>query len=413
MTAIAKTCITAHSGAILSRNGYGLYTNPFRGFGRGRVRFQFDDPTYDPTTSPLGYKAGAHWVQVSTSPNIWDYWREATNWDYEFGYVQPEYTQYAKIQSPCSVLIANLEGITSTYGIFQACANIHDVYNFYAPDTDNVVAGFRNCIGMRSCDIIELGPCSSDHTYLDLFAGCTSLTKAPFFDFEPTVTDVADMFLGCSSLVEVPLYDTSHITHFGGLYGGNTGMFRNCTALEHVPLLDTSSAVSTACMFYNCTSLKNTPLFNTSNVRVMDRMFTNCYALESVPLYDTSSVADMSYMFRSCTSIESLPLFDTGSVVNFEAMLHGCTALKSIPLFDTSSCGSTGTSARCNGMCAGCVSVEEGALELYQQWVTQPEGYPSHSLRYTDTFLNCGANTVTGVSDLQQIPTTWGGLKEV
>lgn len=413
MSGSARVRLKSHDGGMLSKNGYALYVDPFRGFGTGRVRFQFDDATYDPTTSPLGYKTGAHWVQVCASPNIWDYWREATNWDYEFGYVQPEYTQYARIQSPCSVLIANLEGITSTYGIFQACANVHDVYNFYAPDTNNVVAGFRNCVGMRSCDIIELGPCSSNHTYLNLFAGCTSMTKAPFFDFEPTVTDVCDMFVGCTSLVEVPLYDTSHITHFGGLYGGATGMFRNCTALEHVPLLDTSSAVSTSHMFYNCTSLKNTPLFNTSNVTMMSFMFTNCFALEDVPLYDTSSVVNMSYMFTSCSSIESIPLFDTSSVVNFEAMLFHCSSLKRIPLFNTSSCGSTGTSASCNDMCEGCVSVEEGALELYQQWTTQPEGYPSHHLRYVDTFLNCGIDTVTGLADLQQIPTTWGGLKEV
>ena len=93
-------------------------------------------------------------------------------------------------------------------------------------------------------------------------------------------------------------------------------------------------------------------------------------------------------------------------------MLFHCSSLKRIPLFNTSSCGSTGTSARCNDMCEGCVSVEEGALELYQQWTTQPEGYPSHQLRYADTFLNCGANTVTGLSDLQEIPTSWGGLKE-
>lgn len=42
MTAEVKTFITSHSGSILSRNGYGLYTNPFRGFGSGRVRFQFN-----------------------------------------------------------------------------------------------------------------------------------------------------------------------------------------------------------------------------------------------------------------------------------------------------------------------------------------------------------------------------------
>lgn len=404
MTAIAKTCITAHSGAILSRNGYGLYTNPFRGFGTGRVRFQFDDPTYDPTTSPLGYKTGAHWMQVSTSPNIWDYWRKGTNWSFEFG--GQSYPSQARIQSPCSVLIANLEGITNIGYMFQYCTNIHDMYNFYAPDATNVYHTFENCTGVRTFDILSMESASA---YYYTFAGCTSMEKAPEFEFSQYATGLTSatgMFAGCTSLVNVPLYDTSRVTDF-------RDMFRGCTSLEHVPLLDTGSGTSMENMFYNCHELKNTPLFDTSNVTDMRRMFTNCFSLESVPLYDTSSVRTLTDMFAYCSSIESIPLFDTSSVVDFDAMLFHCSSLKRIPLFNTSSCGSTGTSASCNDMCEGCVSVEEGALELYQQWTTQPEGYPSHHLRYADTFLNCGVNTVTGLSDLQQIPTTWGGLKEV
>lgn len=399
MAAIAKKCITAHSGAILSRNGYGLYTNPFRGFGRGRIRFQFDDPTYDPRGN--WYHSGAQWVQVSASPNIWDYWREDTDWDFEFGGVSS--ASEARIKSPCSVLIANLEGITDINSMFQLCTNIHDVYNFYAPDATDVVHVFDCCSGVQTFDIVSMESATS---YYRAFANCTSMTKAPMFDFSQYATGLTgadNMFAGCSSLVNVPLYDTSMITDF-------EGMFIGCTALEHVPELDTSSATNMSYMFSGCSSLKNTPLFSTSNVTNMRGMFTNCTSLQTVPLYDTANVRTMSTMFKGCSSIESIPLFNTASVEDFTSMLFGCSSLKRIPLFDTSSSNSTALYGKCRDMCEGCVSVEEGALELYQQWSTQTGGYPGH---HSDTFLNCGVNTVTGLSDLQQIPTTWGGLKEV
>ena len=404
MTAIAKTCITAHSGAILSRNGYGLYTNPFRGFGRGRVRFQFDDPTYDPTTSPLGYKTGAHWEHVCSEPNIWDYWREATDWSYEFGGVS--YDAEAKIQSPCSVLIANLEGITDIIGMFYLCTKIHDVYNFYAPDATGVEHVFDYCSGVRTFDIVSMESATS---YYRTFANCTSMTKAPMFIISRSATGLSGMqymFYGCSSLVNVPLYDTSMVTDFRGMFG-------KCTSLEHVPELDTGSATLMSDMFQGCSSLVDVPEFDTSNVGNMQSMFSNCRSLEYVPLFDTANVKVMTNMFAYCESIESVPLFNTASVENFTGMLFECSSLKHIPLFDTSSCGATGYGyTNCTAMCSGCVSVESGALDLYNQWITQSEGHPYPSTQYQNTFKNCGINTVTGLAELQQIPTSWGGLKE-
>lgn len=389
---------------MLSKNGYALYVDPFRGFGTGRVRFQFDDNTYDPTTSPLGYKAGAHWVQVSTSPNIWDYWREDTNWRLEFGTASANPSE-ALIQSPCSVLIANLEGITNIHSMFRFCTKIHDVYNFYAPDTTTAIRVFDNCTGVRTFDIVSM---ESSNSFTLTFGNCISMAKAPMFEFSPHTVSTASMFEGCTSLVDVPLYDTSTVTDFAG-------MFLGCTALEHVPEFDTVSAHSMQGTFSGCLSLKDIPLFNTPNVEVMTTMFRGCRLLKTVPLYDTSNVWNMAGMFDGCTSLESVPLFDTSSVESFQEMFMGCSSLKRIPLFDTSSAiytpsaATSGIYSYCFNMFDGCVSVEEGALALYQQWIAQTGGYPAN---HTDTFRNCGANTVTGLAELQQIPTSWGGLKE-
>lgn len=382
MTAAVQTVLTSNGGSILTKNGYGIFVDPFRGIGAGRVRFQFDSPTYDPTTSPVGYKAGAHWEQVCKSPNIWDYWRNDTDWNYEFGH--KTLSTYSRIQAPCSVLAANLEGITDVSYMFQLCTKVHDVYNFYAPDATNARCLFNSCTGMVSCEILSLESATAGYR---TFYNCTSMTTAPLFTH--SYTSAVEMFMNCSSLVNVPLYDTSGIARLDG-------MFRACSSLEHVPAFDTGSATSTAEMFYWCHALKDTPLFDTSNVTDMHNMFISCYALENVPLYDTSNVTNMSKMFNGCRSLEGVPLFNTASVVNFGDMLNGCSALKRIPLFDTSSCGSSGT---CDYMCNDCSAVEDGAFELYQQWVGQAAGYP---LRHSHTFLNCGAN--------QQIPSSWGGL---
>lgn len=404
MTASAKTIITSHSGDILTRNGFGLYINPFRDVGPGHIRFQFDDPTYDPRGN--WYRPGAQWVQVSTSPNIWDYWRESTNYYNEFGGISTP--SESKIKSPCAVVVANMEGITDIDSAFHYCENIHDIYNFYAPDA-SARRTFEGCHYLEDCDIIALGENSTEESmYLQTFGNCRSLAKAPFFELSPYATELNGTFAGCTSLVEVPLYDTSHITNSSGLA---VGTFENCTSLEHVPLLDTSSMTSMRRMFDGCYSLVDVPLFDTSNVTDMDWMFYGCSSLERVPLFDTSSVREMDNMFYGCSSLEQVPLFDTSLVHDFGYMFYGCTSLKRVPLFNTSSCDASSSNNTCEAMFYGCASVEGGALDLYNRWISQPGGHP-YTYEARGPFKNCGIDTQTGLAELQQIPKSWGGLKE-
>jgi hypothetical protein len=62
-------------------------------------------------------------------------------------------------------------------------------------------------------------------------------------------------------------------------------------------------------------------------------------------------------------------------------------------------------------MFSGCSNVSGGALDLYNQIVAtgwQPAYYDC----YRDAFRNCGILTESGYHDLEQIPVSWGGLKE-
>ena len=345
---------------------------PYPQLGPMKVRFQFVDETYDPNGS--WYRSGHQWTQVSTSPNVWDYYRNGTDWTFEFGTL----TSSQIIRSPAYVIEANLDGITDISYLFAGATNILSAEKFYAPDATTTPHLFDGCINLGYAEILSL---ESSSSYMYTFARCTSLVDAPYFAFSQNATEAYSMFAGCTSLVNVPLYDTSRIRRFGAVSGESWGMFGGCTSLRTVPLLDMSSAISLDGMFYGCTSLVKVPLFITGSVRSFNSMFANC------------------------TSLESIPLFDTHNATNIASMFVNCTSLRAVPLFDTSSCDST--NGRSSSMFSGCVSVERGALDLYKQISTQAS-YPT-TLNRQSMFLNCGANTSSGLAELNQIPTSWGG----
>ena len=162
---------------------------------------------------------------------------------------------------------------------------------------------------------------------------------------------------------------------------------------------DTSSVTDTWSMFENCSSLVSIALFDTSNVTCMNSMFCGCSSLETVPLFNTSNVTEMIYMFYECSNLETVQLFDTSNVTDMYAMFQNCSSLETVPLFDTSNVSDM------SYMLYGCVMVQHGALALYQQASSQ-QNPPSS---YTYCFDNCGANTQTGIDELYEIPSSWGG----
>ena len=132
-------------------------------------------------------------------------------------------------------------------------------------------------------------------------------------------------------------------------------------------------------LFRGNTSLLEVINANADGVTNMASMFASCSNLTAAHLYNTSSTSNMIMMFSSCTSLTTVPLFDTSSVTTVRQMFRECT------------------------------SVQTGALALYQQMSTQANPPTTTS----QCFNNCGSNTVTGASELAQIPTTWGGTMSV
>lgn len=184
---------------------------------------------------------------------------------------------------------------------------------------------------------------------------------------------------------------------WSGLFNPTSG---NNTWLIEVVQANTSRVDDMSDMFRNCVSLTLVSLFDMEGVLNASGMFYGCSSLSLVPQFEIVSAEDISHMFQGCTSLTSMPLFDTYSARDMSYMFADCELLASIPLFDVF------YAEDMSSMFQGCRKVQGGALALYEQASTKEIPLTSHS----NTFTDCGVGTPTGLSELQQIPTSWGGL---
>lgn len=217
------------------------------------------------------------------------------------------------------------------------------------------------------------------------------------------INTMEGMFAGCEKLY----YVTDDIYSRCYYVTNMSNMFQACHRLQTIPTLDTHNTVDMGGMFYAATSMTEAPVLDTHNVVNFFGMFgecTNLVDVSNVSNYDTSKAEDMGYMFYNNSSLEHLPTLDTHNVYGFQYMCCGCTSLREVPLLNTSSCIDNEDSD-CRCMFKDCVSVEHGALDLYNQISTQPGGYPNN--RKSEMFRNCGVNTTTGAAELAQIPAAW------
>lgn len=250
------------------------------------MRFQFDDSTYDPTNESWG--SGSFWVQVSSSPNVWDYTYASTNWGAKFT------RRFQDRNNVVHVVGANLLGVES------------------------VGSAFYECTALRSVGTLDI---STATAVSNLFASCSALNSVTSLN-TASATEMRNMFEGCLSLTAIPSLNTSHVTTMAY-------MFHGCKLLTSVPLFDTSNVTSMSSMFEGCSSLTSVPLFDTSNVTMMSNMFNACSSLAAAPSFDTSRVTNMSTMFQGCSSLTTVPLYNTVNVANVSSMFSSCRYVES------------------------------------------------------------------------------------
>lgn len=187
------------------------------------------------------------------------------------------------------------------------------------------------------------------------------------------VTDARGAFQGLGNLVKV-----SGITGMGSSLSSVVQMFGNCTNLVRVDPFYGDYIGDCSQMFENCTSLAVAPRFGITPTKTYN-MFSGCSSLVNMPKMWMNSVGDASHMYYGCSSLTSIDGYDG----NYSMYLSISNA---------------------NYMFSGCVNVASGILDLYNVWTGSPPlGNPSH----TDTFHNCGINSVSGSAELAQIPADW------
>ena len=206
------------------------------------------------------------------------------------------------------------------------------------------------------------------------------------------ITDMSSMFGGCAAITSVPLFATSNVTNM-------SSMFSECTSLVTVPIFDLTNVDYVSQMFYGCTSMTTAPFFNLSNVSDVYGMFENCSSLTTVPAYALDNCTSTGSMFAFCTSLTTVPQLDLSNMTDTGWMFNGCTSFTTIPLLNLPNIESM------SGMFQDCTNVQSGALALYQQLSTQSNPPQYHE----GMFMHCGQDTQTGLAELNQIPTSWGG----
>lgn len=393
------------------------------------LRFTFSLPDYDPTVAGVG--THGTWTKVeSSNQNEWDWTTEGVSTSGEFKNAfkdssnlvsvrckifESSLNAYELFYNNSSLINVYLQNATGIYGsavsFFEDCSNLKNIVLTGANniETTSYFAGY--CSNLESVYIDSLENCTSLNA---AFTDCTKL-KDVRIGYIPNVTNLYTTFRNCSSLESVYLDIPSVTTCYQAFYGcsklktvilkntGNVeslnGTFSQCVALETAPDLDTSSCTTFGSVFFNCKSLKDVPVYETSNCTNFDEAFKQCENLEYIRI-DVSSALSMVAMFSGCTGLLDVEFIgNTGNVENFRQLFSNCSSLKNLPFFDTSS------AVDVTLMFDGCINVESGAVEMYEQM----EASATIS-DYADCFTNCGINTIRGIGDLTKIPTGWGGL---
>lgn len=215
------------------------------------------------------------------------------------------------------------------------------------------------------------------------------------YDLYYNNADWAGMFAGKSWLVDVIDANLDGVTSVGGLCNGATN-------LETLKISSVKDATSFGGFFNSNLKLVSVYIGSALSVTSL-AMFLNAFlsSLQSVFIECGSACTDFTQMCKTCTALKKVTISgDTSNVTSIAYMFDGCTLLKFVPLFDTPKVSNAGY------VLNGCRKIERGALALYTQLSTKANP-PTY---YVDAFKDCGADTASGLAELQQIPTSWGGL---
>ena len=174
------------------------------------MRFQFSQSDFDPTTaSNPSWPSSATWTQVSSSPNVWDFKHENSDW-------RVSNSIFFSLRTNFSVLGANT--------MFASMPHCRTLPMFDFSNVQSIEAMF-NASYLEEIPDYDFSSVSGSIT--NLCQGCSSLKSVPDFTFTVNNLTLVDAsFQGCVSVESgaLSMYNklsastsiTSHQWTFGG-----------------------------------------------------------------------------------------------------------------------------------------------------------------------------------------------------
>ena len=409
------------------------------------LRFRFYND-FDPTTELSDQSAyGATWTHVTH--NIYDWTFNSTDWHLArdpsgssntsvwnmYMYRDGSRWVYPMSSRDLDIIDSDLTGVTSVNRLFQGASWVHDC----VLKNTSSVADWTSCFynGNRGCKLstlnrLDMSGVTDPSNLSTMFGACTYLTGDIILDI-PNMTgsfttamfvNTKNYFIGPGSFtINMPncsgsnlsgsngiivlttntgAYDVPVTLNFGGSVTSLKNFFRGSTGISQVTINGwNTSGVSCQNLFSGCTHL------STINLPSNAKFTGNCASafqqtpITATPTIDVSDVTDSGYMFYYCTSLETAASYTMPSCTTTQYMFFNCTSLKQVPAITCPAVTNT------RNMFNTCTAVESGALDMYNYLSTKATPVTT----YTNTFYNCGSDTVTGQAELSQIPSSWGG----
>ena len=337
-------------------------------FGYGYGKFELNNTTYSPTTTP--YKLNftdeltsfslmnSNVTKIISFPNT----SKVKSLNSAFSYAQMKYLDIKDWD------LSGVEDINFAFSYLQKCVNIK--FN-----TD-ILKGKTSAQGLfGGCSVLEivntnvltdgviLGESTTDITNASyMFYGCKKIQSVTMDANH--ITNTSHMFDGCSSLTKIN----------GGVWKDVTDasyMFANCSSLD-MNLFNTNSVFWQSLISSNCTNMRgmfNGCNFGNSNLNFpstwqvnyvtdMSYLFANSslgdfsrpynwdwfrcsnfsHMFEGNPMNhislndaDWASATDFSYMFKDCWNLNTVSFenaYNLTGVTNVEGMFEGCNNLQ-------------------------------------------------------------------------------------
>lgn len=177
----------------MTQNDNTLLSTPYT------LRFFFTNKDYNPT-NVSGWKSGSTWTRVSSSPNIWDYTHESSNWDNEFN------NKFTQDSNEVIILATgDLSGITSMKGVAYSGSGRNVSYITYMCDlnTPNVTSMDRLLMGCRYLSVAPKLNTSSCTSLLSAFDSLYCTLMIPNINMSH-VTSLRSTYSKCFSLLYTP-----------------------------------------------------------------------------------------------------------------------------------------------------------------------------------------------------------------